>query len=585
MMKAPDCLKTGLFLLVLLVALLRAGPHCPAQELQESEPERLPWFKPSPSSLPNSLLPDAATSELTVAKSDMNWKPPVSSEGGLRLWDCIALALENNRPLMNAREDLRISQITLRERQEEFGEIYTLGAGAHYDENLAHTDSSRYSFSLGGAEGGVSGIPDGAVVSRRFASGGSLSLGVRSTYHSTEIPRIQQLLDSGGNPVLDDQGNPIYLTRFDAIRWFSEANLVVTQPLLEGAGEVATTDLRIQELDKAATNLTLERFIQTVVSDVVRNYLAVQRAISVAKVQRESCERAIDLFIYTRESKRFRRAPTGPMDLARGEQQVTSTHQQFVDAENNVYSALVDLKLTMGLEPERDIILSGTKTPTVDPFVLPLPEAIQAAFRQRPDLRALDLLKKQTELVLKAAHNALLPNLDLSARMGFHEEKDDFAESWGLFFYEDAGADLRLNLPLNLPSDKANFQRSQISLKQAINNIQQNRRIVANNVSETYYGQKNLRDRLSILRRNEKLAKETFRIFSGWLEFGQDDKGNPINAFDQAQAQNDLTAASVALARAEIDYVIAMALLDLSTGRPISEVLGRYSPQHSPPPK
>ncbi|MCG3196397.1 MAG: hypothetical protein GHCLOJNM_00870 [bacterium] len=545
------------------------------QEIQESEPARS-WPAPESATQVAASSADAPIEVDPEIEADLKWRPTLDPEGGLRLWDCLILALENNRPLRNARDSLRIAQVTLRERVEEFGNLYFLGAGLHYDETLRDTLFDRYSVSFGGAEGGISGAPDGAIVTRRFTTGGGISIAGRSTYQSSEEPRLTRFFDN--------QGNPFTLETFNDIRWFSEANVAITKPLLEGAGEVATTDLRVQQLERAAVNLDLERFIQSVVNDVIRNYLAVQRAFSLALVQRDSYSRAIQVYQRTREFFELTRrddpntsVEIAALNLYRSEQQVTSTQQQYIDARNNIDTALINLRLTLGIEPDTAIVLSSTGVPTVPPPTMAIEEAIQEALKQRPDLRATEIGKMQQDLGLYQAKNSLLPNLDFDARIGFREEKDDFLESWKLFSYEDVSANLRMNLPLNLPSDKANFERSQILVRQSQTDVEQRRRVITNEVDEAYRTQKTLLARISILRRNEELARKAFEIITGQAEFGI------IDPFDSVQAQNDLTAAESQRVRAEIDYVIAMAALHFSLGRPISELLQRFSPSNAPP--
>jgi outer membrane protein TolC len=182
------------------------------------------------------------------------------------------------------------------------------------------------------------------------------------------------------------------------------------------------------------------------------------------------------------------------------------------------------------------------------------------------------LMVKQQELYLKASQNALLPNLDFSARMGFRDEDQHLYDSWSLFEYQDVRADLRLNLPLNLPSDRANYERSQIMVRQALTNLQQRERVIANDIDDAYRAQKTYLERTGVLQKNEELARKTYETMAGLAEYGQ------IDPFDSVQAQNDLTAASAARVRAEIEYVIAMAILDLAQGKPISEILKRYTP-------
>ncbi len=558
-------------LILFLGAIWLPVPFANAQDLQESEPDMAPLEVEGYSASPALSAVKQASADLAQLPPVPEWHPNLSKEKGYRLWDCIHIALENNRPLRNARDSLRSAQITLRERQEEFGNIYQLGTGAHYDENLAHTNSDRYSFSLGGSEGSSAGNSDGTIVSRRFSNGGALSLGGRTTYQSTEVPRTYTILDANGDPV--------YLNRMADVRWFSEANVAITQPLLEGAGEVAMTDLRVQELEQAATNLDLERSIQSVIAEVVQNFLSVQQAIALALVQQDSYKRASTVFHLTQEKAPFIPANITHIDLLNAERQVTSSQQELVSAKNDVESALIDLRLSMGLEPTAPIILASTDVPIISQPIYTVDEAVTEALRLRPDLRALQLAVRQQDLYFEQAKNALLPNLDFSAHMGVSDEDEHLYESYSMFDYQNAGADLRLNLPLNLPSDKANYQRNQILVRQAKTNYEQQERVIANNVDEAFRAQETLTKRISILRRNEELARETFKKMVELGEFGE------IDIFDIAQAQNDLTSASSTRVRAEIQYIIAMAALDLVIGRPISEVMARYSPADEPPTK
>ena len=515
------------------------------------------------------------------------WKPEFDSENGLRLWDCIVLALENNRPLRNSREDLRSALVTLRERREEFGSIYSLGAGAHYDNNGAPApvarsdagvDRDRFSFSFGGLD------DSGTFLSRQFPGGGTLSLGAQSVYNSQTATRLREFVDPNGNL--------FFVPHLRDVRWFSEANIAITQPLLEGAGGVASTSLRIQELEKAARGLGLEQQIQNVISQAVRGYLQVQLQISLAEIQQQAYDRAIDLFRRTMEedvlykTRKPRRAViqgpippgerskgVGPLDKVRSEQQITASKQRLIDAKNNVETSLIDLRLTLGLEPNTAIVLAGTEVPEVGPPELTLEEAIQLGLERRPDYRVAQIAKNQAVLNLRAAENAMLPNLDLSWRMAIREHDDDFLESWESFAYEDTGADLTLALPLNLPSDRANKERSEILIKQTVNDLEQSKRIVVNDIDEAYRAQATLLARIDVLLRNENLARRTYEILLGLKESVYE-----VNPFDVAQAQDEWTAASAERVRAEINYVIAMAALDLVMGRPISELLVRYAP-------
>lgn len=535
----------------------------------------LPPIEADPSLM---TLSQEALSLLDETLLDQPWSPRISSATGLTIWDCIVIALENNRPLRNVRDDLRISGITLRERQQEFENIYSLGAGAHYDEQtgvpapIARSDGGvdrdRYSFNFGGLD------RSGTFLSRQFTGGGTLQLGAQSIYNSQTATRVRSYLDPTGAPVTEQ-----FLRD---VRWFSEANIVLTQPLLEGAGGVATTSLRIQELERAARDLELEREIQALISSVVRDYLSVQLQISLVEVGVQSYLRALDQFERTKQ-KIEGDHPEFPrlLSLVRAKQQIASNLSRLVELKNSYDSTLIDLRLTMGLEPSESIVLAGTDVPEIATREFSLDEAVDYGLRMRPDYRVSQLVVNQAQLGYKAAENALLPNLDLSARMGFRQQDDDLLQSWKLFSYQDAGADLTLSLPLNLPSDRANYQRAEVRIRQAVTNREQLQRIIANQVDDAYRALETLERQIDVSRENERLAEDTYKklLFESEL--------STVDPFDVAIAQDDWTSAAANRVRAEINYVIAQSLFDLALGLPISEVFDTYAPHDAalPPPR
>jgi hypothetical protein len=95
---------------------------------------------------------------------------------------------------------------------------------------------------------------------------------------------------------------------------------------------------------------------------------------------------------------------------------------------------------------------------------------------------------------------------------------------------------------------------------------------VVNEIDEAYRAQATFGPN-SVLLRNEELAKRTYEIV-----LGTEDVFRNITPFDVAQSQDEWTAASSERVRAEVNYVIATAALDLFMGRPISELLYRYAP-------
>lgn len=543
-------------------------------EIPDLEAE-LPPLETDPSLM---TLSQAELSRLDQTLLDEPWAPKISSTDGLTLWDCIVIALENNRPLRNVRDDLKIAGVTLSERQNEFENIYFLGGGAHYDEQtgvpapIAPSDGGverdRYSFNFGGLDG------SGTFLSRQFRSGGSLQLNAQSIYNSQTATRIR--------PFVDPDGNPMTEQFLRDVRWFSQANLVLTQPLLEGAGKVATTSLRIQELERAARDLDLERQIQSLISQVVRDYLSVQLQISLVEVGMQSNRRALDQFERTKD-KIEGDHPEFPrlLSLVRAKQQIASNLSNLVDIKNRYETSLIDLRLTLGLEPSEAIILAGTDVPEIVPRGFELDQATDYGFQMRPDYRVSKIVVQQSQIGYEAAQNALLPNLDLSARMGFRHQDDDFLESWELFSYEDAGADLTLSLPLNLPSDRANYERSQIRIRQAVTNREQLQRIIANQVDDSYRAMMTLKRQIDVSRQNEILAEDTYKklLFESEL--------STVDPFDVARAQDDWTSAAADRVRSEINYIIAQSVFDLALGIPLDELFAMYAPHGSalPPPR
>lgn len=372
--------KSFLFLLVLTSACGFAAAQEPSQIKQLPVPPVAPDFR-----APQKPLP-----ELTRVGVDMNRQRP------LALRDALSLALANNKDIEVARENVRIAEFDL------------LGARGAYDPRFSvSTFYERF-------ENPISS----------FLSGGQDGSTIQSDY--TGSARLE-----GQSPVLG--GN--YRLDFSSVRLTTNNQFVAlnpqyptaltfsyTQPLWRGL----KIDNSRRQIEIARKNLSLtdaqfrQRAIDTI-TNVQRAYWDLVFALCSLQVQRDAVTVAQTQLNHNR--RLVQEGQLAPIDIVAAEAQISTYEQGVFSALEEVSRAENNLKNLIA-ENRSAAIWSESIVPT-DPVDLQvpqvsLPDALQTAMENRPELQQANVVKEINEIDQRYFKDQTKPAIDLVGTYGIN---------------------------------------------------------------------------------------------------------------------------------------------------------------------
>ena len=370
--------KRFLLLVILLISSSAA--------MSQSEMQQLPV----PTVAPDYRAPQKPLPELNRVGVDMNRQRP------LALREALSMALENNKDIEVARENVRIAEFDL------------LGAQGVYDPRL--TTQAFYER----VESPISS----------FLSGGQNGSTVTSDYTGTMRLEGQSPV-LGGSYRLD--ASSVRLTtnnQFTALnpQYPTVLTFNYTQPLLRGL----KIDNSRRQIEIARKNLSLtdaqfrQRAIDTI-TNVQRAYwdlvfalrsLQVQRdAVSVARTQLEHNKRLVN------------EGQLAPIDVVAAEAQISTYEQRVFSALEEVSRSENNLKNLIA-QNQKAQLWSESIVPTdsVDLAVpdVSLPDALKTAMENRPELQQSNVLKEINQIDQRYFKDQTKPEVDLVGTYGIN---------------------------------------------------------------------------------------------------------------------------------------------------------------------
>ena len=363
---------------------LAVGATSVATAQQPTQMQQLPV----PTIAPDFRAPQKPLPELNRVGVDLNQQRPLS------LREALSMALDNNKDIEVARENVRIAEFDL------------LGAQGAYDPRFI--TSAFYERAENPISSFLSGGQDGSVVESDYAATARLE---------GQSPVL------GGNYRLDFSS--IRLTtnnQFTALnpQYPTSLNFSYTQPLLRGL----KIDNSRRQIEIARKNLSLtdaqfrQRAIDTI-TNVQRAYwdlvfalrsLQVQRdAVSVARTQLEHNKRLVE------------QGQLAPIDVVAAEAQISTYEQNVFGALEEVSRSENNLKNLIA-ENQKAAIWSEVLVPT-DPVELTVPqvsltEALQTAMENRPELQQSNVLREINQIDQRYFKDQTKPAVDLIGTYG-----------------------------------------------------------------------------------------------------------------------------------------------------------------------
>jgi outer membrane protein len=312
----------------------------------------------------------------------------------LRLKDFIALVLKNNTDIQITRLDVLNTANSVLAARSPFDPALGLGFSG------IRTQAPQFS-QIGGAEQLNSLSHQGQIgYQQALTSGQIIDLGFTSARTSSNS-RFSFF-------------NPSIMTGL---------NIGITQPLLQNRGNLQLrTPLRIAKTQLLITTNQTEARIADTVSLAARQYWDAVQARDNIKVQ----QLAVDLAqkSYDRDRMALELGALPDLEIYQSKSQVAQRKVGLIQAQYAYSDALDGLRRLIGadLNPAtRNIEIVVEDDPASVPSVSPLKpvnEAVEAALKSRPELKAIQQRYVVDGLNARLARNSMLPRLDLGVQVG-----------------------------------------------------------------------------------------------------------------------------------------------------------------------
>jgi len=272
----------------------------------------------------------------------------------------------------------------------------------------------------------------------------------------------------------------------------SSLGFTITQPLLQGfRASLNKRYIRIARNSQKVADLVFRQQVMDTVSGIARLYTDLVSLNEDVKVKQEALRLAERL--YQDNKNQVDQGTQAPIELTRANAAVAVSRQALITAEGLVrqQELIVKTALTRGglANPQllaAHIVPTDTLAVPEQETVQALPDLVDEAIRNRPDLAGAGLQVENSEISLKGSLNALKPQLDLvgtAQNSGMAGDLNPLAgaptggvnpggygTALGQLFrrnYPSYGVGLQLTLPLRNRVAQADAVRDELQVRQA----------------------------------------------------------------------------------------------------------------------
>ena len=362
----------------------------------------------------------------------------------------------------------------------------------------------------------------------------------------------------------------------------TDLQFAVTQPLLRNFGlfpNRAPILIARRNLNQARSVFQGE--VNDIILQTVGNYWNVVLARESLTVQRKSLEEAQKSYDHDKKALGLGALP--PLDIYRSESQVASRRVGVIQAEYALKQAEDQFRRVIGadLDPAMRVLdLELTDQP--EPLgALPstdIATTLARALVNRPELEATRQQLAADELNIRLAHNSLKPDLELS---GFYSGNgvagnqfntaappvlvsrtglgDGLSQSFH-FTYPAYGASLSLTLPIKNHSAEANLADASVSRRRDQYQQRRNTQNITLEVTNAVHALEQTKLSMEASKVALDLAQQSLHADERKYELGAE------TVFFVLDAQTQLAQAALNLIQAQVNFQIAVAQVDHSTG-------------------
>ncbi len=361
----------------------------------------------------------------------------------------------------------------------------------------------------------------------------------------------------------------------------SALTFTITQPLLRGAGRFANTALiKIARRSLDQSRSSFEAEVNDAILNVVSQYWNAVAARGALDVQHKSLKLAEAS--YDRDKRALELGALPPLDIYRSQSEVAARKVEVIQAGYALAQAEEALRLTIGADRDPQasrLELNLTENPQTEGELASIdPEtALAQALRQRPELDAVkDALANDADSI-HLAHNQLKPNLQLqgfyqSSGLGGNEynpETGAFIAPGGFgtsmsqllgFGFPGYGGSLTLTLPVRNRGGQAVLGNALVSRTRDLYTNGQIREQITREVHDAFHQLDEARQALAAATTSFDLSQKTLTSEQRKYELGAETN------FFVLDAQTRLAQAELILLQTQVNYRIALAAVDHSTG-------------------
>jgi outer membrane protein TolC len=397
------------------------------------------------------------------------------------------------------------------------------------------------------------------LTARRSAvPGGATGPDYNAALTAVTFAGVRQRLPAGGEIVAEATAD--FVDALDGnVQEGESAELAIRAsiPLLRGAGLVNLESLIDAERDLIYQIRSFERFRRGFVVDAARRYFNLRA--SKSRVRNRFRRYLSALQLVDRSINLFAADELTALEVQRARQQALQSEDSLNQAEQAYARSLDDFKLFLGLDPRVPVELVDVSLvmPEVD---VPPEVLLRAGLTYRLDLQTTRDRVADAQRALANSRNALLPDLDLTARAALQNESGDPAAR----ITGDRGsiqAGLSLDLPVDRLRERNALRRSLINLERATRAVEEAEDRVVIDVRDALRRLDTALTTLRIQQENIAVAADRLELADQLLQTGRSN-----NSRNVVEAQNALLAALDAFEQAQANYQIAVLNLLLATG-------------------
>jgi outer membrane protein TolC len=349
----------------------------------------------------------------------------------------------------------------------------------------------------------------------------------------------------------------------------------VTQPLLRNFGLFPNrAPIFIAQRNLKQARATFRGEVNDIILNTVQNYWNVILARESLVVQRKSLAEAQKSYDHDKKALALGALP--PLDIYRSESQVASRRVGLIQAEYALKQAEDQFRQLIGADIDSairalDLELTDQPEPPAELPNTDIATTLVRAIANRPEFQATHEQLAADELSIRLAHNNLKPDLELSGfyagnGLGGNNPTSGSTSLGGSlsqsfrFTYPAYGASLSLTLPIKNHSAEANLADAVVARSRDQFQERRTGQNITLEVTNAVHALEQAKLSMEAAKVALDLAQKTLRADERKYELGAE------TVFFVLESQTELAQAELNLIQAEINFQVAVAQVDHSTG-------------------